>query len=229
MNQERKSEDHPEALAQICFDHQTEIDATLVAWRRHHVTFVTAVVADERRVVTVEVGPALPHAIQDEAMMEWAIWWNKRLPLLGDAIQAGGPFVTATEFRNMPFGPLLTARQTIKNQSAPGSPNRIDLSPLLRSESVDGGVFLDALTYLNAVDQGTSPAEAIATLRNISPRTAEGRIRRARTSNLLSKPMNTRTPSMPTAKAADLIEEALGVRPYPYVTADGTVVPGPTE
>lgn len=197
--------------------------ATLFAWQERYTTLLTTTQRRHRLAVGIEMLPGRTASDFTPGMREeWSRRWIARLDEFHEhpetAVNALPPHLNVE--------PLLDALD--RHDRRP----RVNTSKWLTWESdqmADLATSVrDAVIYAHAVAAGESAAKALSAAHDISIRTAEGRIRRARQRGLLTHHDNPRTPSMLTEKAANIIERLTGERPYPYVTEDGEVVLGPT-
>lgn len=206
---------------------QWPIEATLFAWQDWFTTLLTTRHGPEKRAVGIEMLPGSTSREYSPALREaWSRQWIARLNKLD---QTSGVKASALPSL-LNVAPLLDALDRYECHA-----------PLSRQDAITRWEYKytmpitpdlaasasDAQTYAYAVAAGESAARALSAAHNITVRSAEGRIRRARQRGLLTAHENPRMPSMLTEKAADAIEWLTGDRPYPYVAENGEVVLGP--
>lgn len=198
----KKDDTRPEEEASVlAYCGSDRADACLIRWGPFALTLVTAMVEGRREAIGLELLPAEVSPPPED----WVGNWLNRLEAL--SLLSPTP-IAARTMRELPVGRLLAVRlahvETIV-QSASNSAVGLVSADGSSSASIEPGelaALADALEYVRAAAVGGSPARAIAEARDISVRTAEGRIRRARALGLL-------TPAQGTRGAAELTERAL--------------------
>lgn len=194
------------------------ISATLVSWDAEYMTVLTRGGPGSITIVGLELVPtATPTDDSRVFLVQWQHEWTNRLDDLSRQSDTAG--IAALLHRLVDQTALIATLERHMRDSPPLPPARGLAFPAGVSASV-----LDAYMYVQAVDRGESPRQAIADLHAITSGTAAGRIQRARERGLLTTPDNTRAHSALTEKAADAIEAMTGERPKRYMSHTGQVI-----
>jgi hypothetical protein len=185
------------------------IAALLFESGEHAITAFTAVVSGKREVVGLEIVPRSPGTALERSRA-WAVATTAKLEALPD--DWGAPLPSDWLRRGISVREVLRIYADHESGQAV-VPDEWDLSTINANGDVAGITseelgrlenLIDALAYVAALQEGRSPVAAIAERRCISPRTAEGRIRRARQMGFLTPAEGRRAGGELTSYARDL-------------------------
>lgn len=154
-----------------------KLEIDVAPWGDDHMAYYfSAVVGGKREVVGVNITPRIPEE-------DWDRQARLELGYFSERFSEAQPLRTA-DFRASSLRPR-------RGQAGEG----------VTLEGIEDPALEDAVTYVRCAEAGTRAAEAIARQRNVSVRTAEGRIARARQLGYL-------TPARGKAQAGELTPKA---------------------
>jgi hypothetical protein len=174
------------------------IDAVAYANRAHLVICVTGVVDGRREVVGVEVQPlpkgfrldewmSAPGAIRQRlsrTLETFAEFDSDSMRPTSAALLRGIPLTAILDFRQDEVARRQHIARLYKSRGVDSSIGRNEISA---DDEARLAYLDDALLYVAALRERAKPADVIAQARSISPRTAEGRVAKARALGLLTK------------------------------------------
>lgn len=179
-------------------DAERRLDVVVLARRSLLLLCATAVVDGRREIIGAHMQPA-PAGFSVQTWLEHTAEIRRRAQVVVDEFIQFSPEtlvpITAEVLRSVPIRDVMTFRErdvakrlhirgTLEEQGMFTSLGRGELT---REDELRLAYLDDAVWYVEAVSEGSSPSSLIAEQRGVSKRTAEGRILRARALGLLTQ------------------------------------------
>lgn len=193
---------------------QDELDCVALVADRHYLACWTLLVKGKREVVALEVRPKRAgRPSQSVAVTLLREWLMPATTLLARDMPKSPAPVTAALLRTIPLRQVMSGREEALRKaeltegngpvSLVTSTGAVHALPKLSGS--ESSHLLDAFLYVSALESGSrSPAQAIGAHRGIEPRTAQGRIAKARTLGFLTPVERGQLGSQLTPKAKRL-------------------------